>query len=50
MRFKDEELIGFTSTNSFIDTTTQVGEAVEYKVIPYDKKLNPGEEVHTFIH
>ena len=44
--FKDEELIGFTSTNSFIDTTTQVGEAVEYKVIPYDKKLNPGEEVY----
>ena len=44
--FKDEELIGFTSTNSFIDTTTEVGEAVEYKVIPYDKKLNPGEEVH----
>lgn len=44
--FKDEELIGFTSTNSFIDTTTEVGEAVEYKVIPCDKKLNPGEEVH----
>ena len=44
--FKDEELIGFTSTNSFIDTTTEVGEAVEYEVIPYDKKLNPGEEVH----
>ncbi len=43
--FKGDQLIGFTSTNSFVDTTTNVGEVVEYTVVPYDKKLNPGQGV-----
>lgn len=43
--FKDGELIGFTSTNSFVDTESNIGESVNYTVVPYDKKLNIGEEV-----
>lgn len=43
--FKDGELIGFTSTNSFIDTNSNIGESVNYTVVPYDKKLNAAEEV-----
>ena len=43
--FKDGKLIGFTSTNSFVDTESKVGENANYTVIPYDKKLNRGEEV-----
>ncbi len=43
--FRDNKLIGFTSTNSFIDTETSVGESVNYTVIPYDKKLNIGDSV-----
>ena len=43
--FRDDKLIGFTSTNSFIDTETSVGESVNYTVIPYDKKLNTGDSV-----
>ena len=43
--FKDGKLIGFTSTNSFVDTESKVGENANYTVIPYDKKLNSGEEV-----
>ena len=43
--FKDGELIGFTSTNSFIDTNSNIGESVNYTVVPYDKKLNTAEEV-----
>ena len=43
--FKDGELIGFTSTNSFIDTNSNIGESVNYTVVPYDKKLNVAEEV-----
>ena len=43
--FKDGELIGFTSTNSFIDKNSNIGESVNYTVVPYDKKLNTAEEV-----
>lgn len=43
--FKDGELIGFTSTNSFIDTNSNIGESVNYTVVPYDKNLNAAEEV-----
>lgn len=43
--FKDGELIGFTSTNTFIDTNSNIGESVNYTVVPYDKKLNTAEEV-----
>ena len=43
--FKDGELIGFTSTNSFVDTELNIGESANYTVIPYDKKLNTGKEV-----
>ncbi len=43
--FKDGELIGFTSTNSFVDTKSNIGEPANYTIIPYDKKLNTGEEV-----
>ena len=43
--FKEDELIGFTSTNSFVDTNSNMGESVNYSVIPYDKKLNAAEGV-----
>lgn len=43
--FKEGELIGFTSTNSFVDTESNIGEAISYIVIPYDKKLNKAEAV-----
>lgn len=43
--FKDGELIGFTSTNSFVDTESNIGDSVNYTVVPYDKNLNTGEEV-----
>ena len=43
--FKEGELIGFTSTNSFVDTESNIGEAANYTVIPYDKKLNKSEAV-----
>ncbi|RDY26734.1 DUF5011 domain-containing protein [Romboutsia weinsteinii] len=40
---KDGEVIGFTSTNSFIDVNSEPNESATYKVIPYDKKLNDME-------
>lgn len=43
--FKEGELIGFTSTNSFVDTESNIGEAANYTIIPYDKKLNKSEAV-----
>ncbi len=43
--FKNDELIGFTSTNTFIDETAVLGESVNYTVIPYDKTLKTGDEV-----
>ena len=41
--FKDDQLIGFTSTNSFIDQSVSKEDGVNYTVIPYDKKLQPGQ-------
>lgn len=43
--FKNGQLIGFTSTNSFVDTSSNIGESANYTIIPYDKKLNTGKEV-----
>ncbi|GAA0864714.1 NPCBM/NEW2 domain-containing protein [Paraclostridium tenue] len=43
--FKGDKLIGFTSTNSFVDTNSNIGEAIDYTIVPYDKKLNTGNEV-----
>ncbi|MGL4774569.1 MAG: NPCBM/NEW2 domain-containing protein, partial [Clostridium sp.] len=42
---KNGEVIGFTSSNSFVDTTTTAGENVNYTVIPYDKKLKAGKGI-----
>lgn len=43
--FKNDELVGFTSTNQFVDSSAVIGESVEYTVVPYDKRLNQGESV-----
>ena len=43
--FKNNELIGFTSNDSFIDKSSTIGENIEYVVVPYDKKLNEGNKV-----
>lgn len=43
--FKSGELIGFTSTNSFIDTEAVIGEQVEYTVVTYDKTLHTATPV-----
>ncbi|MBM6839174.1 hypothetical protein H9X77_13270, partial [Clostridium saudiense] len=40
---KDGELIGFTSTNSFIDTNADTTKNSKYEVIPYDINLGTGE-------
>ena len=41
--FKDDQLIGFTSTNSFTDQSVSKEDGVNYTVIPYDKTLQPGQ-------
>ena len=43
--YKNGEVIGFTSTNSFVDKSTKFDEKVTYKVVPFDKKLNEGKSV-----
>lgn len=43
--FKNDELIGFTSTNQFVDASSIIGKSDEYTVVPYDKRLNQGESV-----
>lgn len=43
--FKNDELIGFTSTNQFVDSSSVIGKSDEYTVVPYDKRLNQGESV-----
>ena len=43
--YRNDELVAFTSTNSFVDTGVNYKDAVTYKVVPFDKKLNPGEAV-----
>ncbi|MGG7177353.1 NPCBM/NEW2 domain-containing protein [Clostridium paraputrificum] len=40
---RDGELIGFTSTNSFIDTNADKTKNYKYEVIPYDLNLGTGE-------
>ena len=47
---KDGEIIGFTATNSFIDTSVNDSKNVKYEVIPYDLNLGAGESgiIHTF--
>ena len=42
---KDGELIGFTSTNSFIDTNADTTKNSKYEVIPYDINLGTGESI-----
>ena len=41
--FRDDELIGFTSTNSFIDTNADRTKNSRYEVIPYDLNLGIGK-------
>ena len=43
--FKNDELIGFTSSNQFMDSSSVIGESVDYTVVPYDKRLNEGEPI-----
>lgn len=43
--FKEGELIGFTSTNQFIDRSAPNKESVDYTVVPYDKRLNQGKAI-----
>ena len=38
--YRDGELIGFTSTNSFVDTEIDAEENYTYTIVVYDKKLN----------
>ncbi|MGE7674492.1 M60 family metallopeptidase [Lysinibacillus sp. NPDC094403] len=38
--FRDNELIGFTSTEQFIDKNVDTTKSYTYKVVGYDKKLN----------
>lgn len=44
--FRDGELVGFTSSNSFTDTNVDVTKNVDYEVIAYDKKLEKLEAVN----
>ncbi|VYT63202.1 DUF5011 domain-containing protein [Clostridium tertium] len=47
---KDGEVIGFTSTNVFVDTNSDKTKNSKYEVIPYDINLGTGEtvEVNSF--
>ena len=42
---KDGEVIGFTSTSSFVDTNADKTKNSKYEVIPYDINLGTGEAV-----
>lgn len=42
---RDGEVIGFTSTDSFIDTNADILKNSKYKVIPYDLNLGTGDAV-----
>ena len=48
--FRDGELIGFTSSNSFVDINTDKTKNSKYEVIPYDLNLGTGEviEIYSF--
>ena len=47
---KDGEIIGFTATNTFIDTNIDDSKNSKYEIIPYDLNLGTGESgvVNTF--
>ena len=45
--YKNDELIGFTSTNSFVDTEANFDENVVYKVVAFDKRLNESKGYET---
>ena len=47
---KDGELIGFTSSNSFVDTNADKTKNSKYEVIPYDINLGTGDafEIYSF--
>ena len=47
---KDGEIIGFTATNTFIDTNVDDSTSSKYEIIPYDLNLGTGESgvVDTF--
>src|SRR5699024_8392016 len=38
---RDGKVIGFTSTNKFVDKDINTSKSYKYEVIGYDKKLNP---------
>lgn len=42
---RDGELIGFTSTNSFVDTNADTTKNSKYEVVPYDIDLGTGDSV-----
>ena len=45
--YKNDELIAFTSTNSFVDTEANFDENVVYKVVAFDKRLNESKGYET---
>ena len=45
--YKNDELIGFTSTNSFVDTEANFDKNVVYKVVAFDKRLNESKGYET---
>ncbi|MBS6504474.1 MAG: M60 family metallopeptidase, partial [Clostridium sp.] len=42
---KDGEIIGFTSTNTFVDTNTDITKNAKYEVVPYDINLGTSDSV-----
>lgn len=46
--FKDGELIGFTSTSTFVDTNADKTKNSKYEVIPYDINLGTGDAVSIY--
>ena len=48
--FRDGELIGFTSKDSFVDTGATKGTNHVYKVVAYDAQVNPSEGVEVKAH
>ncbi|MGL5380052.1 NPCBM/NEW2 domain-containing protein, partial [Clostridium sp.] len=48
--FRDGETIGFTSGNTFVDNGAIEGKNHEYKVIAYDKEINPNSEATAKLH
>ncbi|MFR9290749.1 MAG: NPCBM/NEW2 domain-containing protein, partial [Clostridium paraputrificum] len=46
--FRDGELIGFTSTSSFVDTNADMTKNSRYEVIPYDINLGTGDAVSIY--